>query len=55
VKKLGDTSTRIGKAIQKVEDGVGYAQDIAKNYNRIAQWCGLPVVPELFLKHEEEG
>ncbi|HJP18915.1 MAG TPA: COR domain-containing protein [Nitrospinota bacterium] len=50
ITKLGDTSTKAGKAIKAVEDGVGYAQDLAENYNKIAQWCGLPVVPDPFLK-----
>jgi hypothetical protein len=50
ITKLGDASTRAGKAIKAVEDGVGYAQDLAENYNKIAQWCGLPNVPDPFLK-----
>ncbi|MFA0960580.1 hypothetical protein AB9P05_02110 [Roseivirga sp. BDSF3-8] len=53
IKKLDDTNTRVGKAIQTVEDGVGYAQDLAKHYNNIAEWCGLPQVPRLFLKKEK--
>jgi prefoldin subunit 5 len=53
IDKLDDTSTRAGKAIKAVENGIGYAQDLAKNYNKIAQWCGLPVVPDVFLKKEK--
>ena len=41
IEKLSDTGTRIGRAIQAVENGVGYAQDLAKYFNDIAQWVGL--------------
>lgn len=53
IDKLDDVSTRAGKAIRSIENGIGYAQDLAKNYNRIAQWFGLPVVPDVFLKKEK--
>ena len=54
IDKLGDTGTRMGKAIQAVENGVGYAQDLAKYYNGIAQWVGLPQVPRPLLKKPAE-
>ena len=38
---------------QKAKDGVGIAQKLARHYNGIAQWCGLPVVPEPFLGKKE--
>jgi hypothetical protein len=46
---LGDEDTKLGKAVRGVKDGVRIAQDIAKTYNGIAQWCGLPQVPRPFL------
>ncbi len=37
INKLEDTSTKVGKCMKVIEDGVGYAQDIAKfYYNGIA-------------------
>ena len=54
IDKPGDTGTRMGKAIQAVENGVGYAQDLAKYYNGIAQWVGLPQVPRPLLKQPAE-
>lgn len=53
IDKLNDTTTMTGKAVKAVENGIGYAQDLAKCYNKIAQWCGIPVVPDLFLKKEK--
>jgi len=35
-----------------IKYGVGLAQDIAKGYNDIAQWLGLPQVMKPFLKKE---
>ncbi len=55
IEKLGDTGTRMGQAIQAVENGVGYAQDLAKYYNGIAQWVGLPQVPRPLLKQPAEA
>lgn len=57
VRKLSDASTTVGKAVRAVESGVGYAQDIGRFYNGVAQWCGLPIVPTPLLgaKKEEEA
>ena len=38
-----------GKALKKVQDGTRIAQDLAGKYNSIAEWCGLPQVPSVFL------
>ena len=51
LQKADDTGTSVGKAVQKVKDGVSMAQDIAEHYNSIAQWCGLAQVPKPFLKN----
>ncbi|NOY85543.1 MAG: hypothetical protein GXO96_12125 [Nitrospirae bacterium] len=40
----------IGKAIDTTKKGAKIAQDIAGTYNKVAEWCGLPVVPSVFLK-----
>ena len=46
----GDPNTTIGKTIRGVKQGWSILQDVAEKYNFIAQWCGLPCVPKLFLK-----
>jgi GTPase SAR1 family protein len=53
VEDLGDDKSSLGKAVKGIEHGVGIAQDIAKGYNNIAQWMGLPQVPAPFLKKEK--
>ncbi|MCS3685284.1 leucine-rich repeat domain-containing protein [Salinibacter ruber] len=49
VEKLDDTSTRVGSALQTLENGVQHAQNLAEYYNSIAQWCGLTQVPKPLL------
>ncbi len=50
--KLGDEKSSLCKTIKGIEKGINIAQDIAKGYNNIAQWAGLPQVPNVFLKKE---
>jgi small GTP-binding protein len=50
--KLGDEESSLCKTIKGIEKGIGVAQDIAKGYNKIAKWLGLPHVPNVFLKKE---
>jgi hypothetical protein len=52
LEKLEKPDSGLGKALQKADDGIEIAQDLAGKYNKIAEWCGLPVVPSLFLKKE---
>jgi len=39
-----------GKVIKTTKDGIDIARRLAKTYNDIAQWCGLPQVPKPFTK-----
>jgi small GTP-binding protein len=48
--KLGDEKSSLCKTIKGIEKGVGIAQDIAKEYNKLAQWLVLPQIPNVFLK-----
>ncbi len=50
LESVNDTSTVFGKTVEKVKGGVGIVQDVAKHYNKIAEWCGLPQVPSVLLK-----
>ena len=47
--ELGDEDSRLHQTVKKVKHGIGIAQEIAKGYNDIAQWAGLPQVPRPFL------
>ena len=51
IEDIGNPESNIGKTIKGIEGVIDIAQDLAKHYNRIAQWCGLPQVPEPFLKN----
>jgi Leucine-rich repeat (LRR) protein len=47
--EVNDKDSKTRKAIEGVKSGVQTAQELAGKYNKIAQWCGLPVVPDVFL------
>ena len=50
--KLGDEDSKLHKTVEGIKNGIGIAQDIAKGYNDVAQWLGLPQVPKPFLKKD---
>ncbi len=47
---LNNKESGLHKTVKGIKNGIGIAQDIAKGYNGIAQWAGLPQVPMPFLK-----
>ncbi len=47
---LNSEESGLHKAVKGIKNGVSIGQDIAKGYNSIAQWLGLPQVPTPFLK-----
>ncbi len=53
VEKLQDGTTTAGKAIDALEDGLGYAQDLAALYNKIGPWAEMPKVPDFLLKKKD--
>ena len=53
VEDLGDKNSTLHKSIEGMKRGVSIAQDVAENYNKVAQWIGWPQVPKPFLKKEE--
>ena len=53
LENANDTGTALGKTIKGLKSGVSILQDIAKYYNKIAQWCGMPIVPGVFLKQKK--
>ena len=52
VDEFADENSKLHKTVKGIKTGIGIAQDIAKGYNKIAQWVGFPQVPEPFLKKE---
>jgi hypothetical protein len=52
VEDMGDEGSKLHKTVKGIRNGIGIAQDIAKEYNKIAQWLALPQVPKPFLKKE---
>ena len=48
--KMLETGNDINSTIQKVEKGMECAKDLARKYNKIAEWCGLPVVPSVLIR-----
>ncbi len=47
--RLSDEESSLSKTINGIEKGINIAQDIAKGYNKIAQWLVLPQIPNIFL------
>lgn len=52
VEDLGDEDSSLHKTVKGIKNGIGIAQDLAKEYNKIAQWLALPQVPTPFLKKD---
>lgn len=50
MQEIQDEESLLSKTILSIKHGVSIAQDIADKYNKIAEWCGMPIVPKLFLK-----
>jgi len=45
--------SKLGKSVKGIRNGTRIAKELGKGYNSIAQWAGLPQVPEPFLKTEK--
>lgn len=52
LEEIQDDESELGKVIKGIKCGVKIAQEIGEKYNSIAEWCGLPVIPKLFLKNK---
>jgi len=50
VNNLSEKDSKLNKAVKGIKNGISVAKDIAKEYNNIAEWCGLPQVPKVLLK-----
>ncbi len=49
---IQNTQTGASLIISKTKRGLTYFKEIAQYYNSIAQWTGLPMVPEFFIKRK---
>lgn len=53
LKKFLDEASEAGSSVNtflsKVSDGVELVQKLAERYNKVAEWCGAPQVPSVFL------
>lgn len=45
VDKLLENGSALNSGVEKLESGIEMTKDLAKKYNKIAEWCGLPVIP----------
>ncbi len=52
--EANDTGTTLGKTVGKIKGGYKILQDLAGQYNKIAEWCGLPQVPSVFVKNSNQ-
>lgn len=50
VDSVVEAGSEFNLAIKKAESGWVIFTDIAKKYNSLAEWCGLPIVPSTLLK-----
>ncbi|HEK0622948.1 TPA: hypothetical protein ACKRFJ_001951 [Proteus mirabilis] len=50
IDKIADTGSNLNLAIKKADKGWEIFSDLANRYNKLAEWCGLPVVPSALLK-----
>lgn len=50
MRDLGNEDSKLHKTVAGLKKGASIAQDIAAEYNKVAQWLGMPQVPQPFLK-----
>jgi hypothetical protein len=50
IDKIVDNGSELNSAINAVESGWEIFSKLADNYNKVAKWCGLPVVPPVLIK-----
>jgi hypothetical protein len=50
LENVDNGNTTAGNVIKTTKDGIDIARKLAGQYNQLAQWCGLPQVPEPFTK-----
>ena len=52
LENVNNAESTISRAIKQTKNGIDIVQKVARHYNSIAEWCGLPTIPQVFLKHQ---
>lgn len=50
IDKVTEAGSNLNQAIEKADKGWEIFSDLASRYNKLAEWCGLPVVPSILIK-----
>lgn len=50
IDRATESGSELNSAIKSVESGWRVFSDLAGKYNKVAEWCGLPVVPSALIK-----
>ena len=50
IDKVTHSGSELNVAIGKIESGWEIFSELAGKYNKLAEWCGLPVVPSVLIK-----
>lgn len=50
IDRVVENGSALNSAIKKAELGWERFSELAAKYNKIAEWCGLPVVPSALIK-----
>lgn len=45
-----DKDSELNTSINSIKSGVSMCQELFGKYNNLAEWCGLPVIPSIFVK-----
>jgi hypothetical protein len=49
-----ENGSKLNEIIKSIDSGWDILSELAENYNKIAQWCGLPSVPPILIKNSED-
>lgn len=50
IDNISEAGSDLNSAVKSVESGWEIFSDLAKKYNKVAEWCGLPSVPSALIK-----
>lgn len=50
IDKANDSGSELNEAIEKIDSGWEIFSELAGKYNKLAEWCCLPVVPSALIK-----
>ncbi|MFL9778191.1 hypothetical protein FCV44_07635 [Vibrio kanaloae] len=50
LQQASDKDSELNTSINCIKSGVSMCQELFGKYNKLAEWCGLPVIPSIFVK-----